>query len=82
MTIAIAIQTEAMIAKGFKLNSSSFLTSGPDFIINRASRKNFIPLSNTPDEIENCRQRQKRCISKSADEQRPRTPFCVCPLPT
>ena len=62
----MAIQAVAIIAAGFKLNSSSFLTSGPNFIINKANKKNFIPwlinvavqkmiilMSNTPDEIEN-----------------------------
>jgi hypothetical protein len=51
---------------GFQLNSSSFLTSGPNFIVSNASKKNFIPwlkrvakqkikklMSNTPEEIEN-----------------------------
>lgn len=33
----------AMKAIGFQLNSRSFLTSGPNFIVNSANSKNFNP---------------------------------------
>jgi hypothetical protein len=33
----------AMKAIGFQLNSRSFLTSGPNFIVTRANSKNFNP---------------------------------------
>jgi hypothetical protein len=41
--MAVAIHAVAIIAIGFRLNSRSFLTSGPNFIIIKASKKNFIP---------------------------------------